>query len=315
VDVEGSFTGRSIAMSPDGTRTYVTGSFGTTYGIVTFAFDSATGAQVWHANHQSPYAQGRLVGTSPDGTRIFSVGLSYGPNNYDEVVIGYDAASGSHLWTSIYDGPEHSEDIPAALGVSPNGGWIYVTGSTENPSYGSFDYATVAIDAATGAQLWSATFDDPGHASDDPSALGMSPDGSRVYVTGTTHDGFPPVDRADFATLAYDASTGALVWKARYDGPAGRADKAFALGVDPGGLAVYVTGSSKGVTTNEDYATLAYDASTGAQLWENRYDGPADNNDVPTSLAVSPSGDAVYVTGTSVGIDTLHDFATMRINV
>ena len=38
---------------------------------------------------------------------------------------------------------------------------------------------------------------------------------------------------------------------------------------------VFVTGvSNGGSTSSDDYATIAYDASTGARLWVNRYNGP-----------------------------------------
>ena len=65
--------------------------------------------------------------------------------------------------------------------------------------------------------------------------------------------------------MAYDAATGAKVWVSRYDGPATATTSATALGVSPDGSTVFVTGSSDGSNDSADYATVAYDAATGAR--------------------------------------------------
>ena len=59
--------------------------------------------------------------------------------------------------------------------------------------------------------------------------------------------------------------------------------------------------------------TLAYDATTGVQLWVSRYDGPAHSADTPTSLAVSRDGTKVVVTGASRGTTSNWDYTTVAI--
>jgi hypothetical protein len=74
---------------------------------------------------------------------------------------------------------------------------------------------------------------------------------------------------------------------------------------------VFVTGYSVGSTGDEDYATLAYDASTGVKLWLRRYNGPGDGVDEARALDVIPDGSAVVVTGSSTGSTGLSDYATL----
>jgi DNA-binding beta-propeller fold protein YncE len=75
------------------------------------------------------------------------------------------------------------------------------------------------------------------------------------------------------------------------------------LEVSPDGSLVFVTGESVGDATALDYATLAYDATSGARRWTSRYSGPS-FDDRATSLGVSPDGTAVFVTGVSSGTST-----------
>jgi len=178
-------------------------------------------------------------------------------------------------------------------------------GSGGSTSYD--DYATVAYDASTGSQQWVARYNGPGNSYDGAIALGVSPDGSAVFVTGY---GPGSTTGEDYATMAYDASTGAQLWLKRYNGPGNGDDFAFALGVSPDGSTVFVSGPSTGSTSNWDYATVAYDAATGSQRWVARYNSPANGDDAAYSLVVSPDGSAVIVTGSSGG-----DYATVDYNL
>src|SRR5262249_259356 len=151
-----------------------------------------------------------------------------------------------------------------SVAVSPDGATVYVTGKSRGSNCGS-EYATVAYDAATGAQLWASRYSGPSCAS-AASSVAVSPAGRIIYVTGASvaSAAAPP---PDYATVAYDAATGAQLWVSRYNGPTSGFDRAFKVAVSPDGAAVYVTGWSDGGATSFDYATVAYNAATGAQLW------------------------------------------------
>src|SRR6266513_2895527 len=147
--------------------------------------------------------------------------------------------------------------------------------------------------ATPGSPLWVTRYSGAANLWDHANDLGVSPDGSKVFVTGYTTG---PRNRRDFATVAYDASTGAELWAKGYNGYF-----AVALEVSPDGSAVYVTGYDNHSTTLYDYATVAYDAATGAERWAKSDNGPANSYDGANALGVRPDGSEVFVTGRSTG--------------
>src|SRR2546426_2627152 len=115
--------------------------------------------------------------------------------------------------------------------------------------------------------LWASLYDDPASGYDGAWAIEASPDGAKVYVTGESGSG---LGLRDYATIAYDSSTGAQLWAARYDGPDHLSDSALAMKLSPDGSSLFVTGDSDGASTATDYATVAYNPATGGQLWASR---------------------------------------------
>src|SRR5262249_55502752 len=107
------------------------------------------------------------------------------------------AAAGHREWVATSAGRMEAK----AIAASPSGDMVFVTGPRTR--MGSSVYATVAYHAATGKLAWLATYDEPG-GQDTPVAVAVSPDGSRVYVTGTSDS----AAGGDFATVAYDADSG-----------------------------------------------------------------------------------------------------------
>jgi len=187
---------------------------------------------------------------------------------------------GSVLWASEQAGDGH------AVAVDPKGGMVFVAGSG----------GLVAYDAGTGAQLWD-------NAAGAGLSVAVTPDGHVVFVINAVRNSGA---NWDFSTAAFDTATGKPLWARRYNGRANGDDRPVALAVSPGGGTVFVTGTSKGKTSGFDYATVAYAAATGRQLWASRYNGHGRSTDSPAAIAVRPRGGAVFVTGTSA-----YDFATV----
>ena len=165
-------------------------------------------------------------------------------------------AAGGQLWVARYSGPANRDDSGAsAMAVSPDGATVFVTGQSWGGREVGFEYATVAYSAATGRQLWASRYRRPGSGRDTAYAVAVSPDGRRVFVTGSA--------LTKYMTVAYDAATGRRLWVSVYQV---FDSVAFSVAVSPDGAAVFVTGESDG-----EYATIAYDAATGSQLWASRY--------------------------------------------
>ena len=128
--------------------------------------------------------------------------------------------------------------------------------------------------------------------------------GSTVYVTGEGGPG------REYLTIAYDTSNGSWIWTRRYDGRSHSMAYAVAIAVSPDGSTVMVAGSSDSVAHASDYATVAYDATSGTKIWSKRYVGPELFDDA-VGMVVSPIGSAVFVTGNSRNADEAYDWATV----
>lgn len=305
----------SVAASSDGAMVVVTGytSFiATGDDYATVAYDAKSGTQLWAETFNglgNSTDQAMAAGLSPDSSLVFVTGYSYGRTNFDYMTIAYDAVTGSMRWGSRYVGSGVDGDAAASLAVSPDGTTLFVTGHSWGVT-SMADYATIAYDALTGVRLWTSRYNGPGNDTDIATAIRVSADGAKVFVTGYSRG---LSTSYDYATVAYMASTGAELWASRYNGPRSENGYDFgtSVGVSPDGTEVFVTGYSRRRGTGPDYATLAYDSSTGAQLWLNRYNGPSSAFDLTASLGVSPDGSHVFITGSSQAEATGYDYATI----
>ncbi|MGN6173700.1 MAG: SBBP repeat-containing protein, partial [Streptosporangiaceae bacterium] len=103
---------------------------------------------------------------------------------------------------------------------------------------------------------------------------------SALGVTGVSAAGAATQTSRQRPAAAHSlAVSGAPLWVKRYNGPGSGTDYARSVAVSPDGGKVYVTGTSNGATSGEDYATIAYSAATGALLWAKRDNGPANGTD------------------------------------
>ena len=268
-----------LAVSPDGSAVFSTGSAGT------IAYDAATGTPLWTAA-----GGGVSVAAAPDGSAVYvasSVPVTSKRSAY--LTTAYNAASGATLWASRFNVPKGSSGADA-VAASPDGTAVFVTGDTTAAGQIQKQVGTVAYNAATGARMWARVVNAPSISD----SIAASPDGSTVYVLNSANT---PNNGTAYATEAYAATNGAIRWTARYQGPVtGSFTLPADLAVSPDGARVYVTGNSPAPSGNVQFATIAYDAATGAAAWVARY-GHGTQNSAGEGVAVSPDSSKVYVTG------------------
>ena len=341
----------AVTLSPDGTKVFVTGgSTGTSTGLdtATVAYEAGTGTQLWVARYDGPShgnEAGGSIAVDPSGTKVFVTGTSTGAGEMKKTyaTLAYDATKGTQLWVERYDTPTGRASA-GSLALSPDGNMVYVTGWSETTA-NQKDYATVAYRASTGSQAWVALYHGPG-GDNEGRAVAVSPDGTRLFVIGSS----PSPTGLGYATVAYNASNGTQLWAQTYTSPPQTGStyastirvgpdgsKVFVAGI--GGTAAYAasdgkqlwmqpgadtalalsrtgtiafgTGTTGTATAKSDYMTVAYDTLTGKKLWEAGYNGPANGDDGASSIAVSPTGNTLFVTGTSEGTSSGADLTTV----
>ena len=274
-------TGNSYTLYWDGTD-YVYNS-----DYATIAYSGAgvplwTNLYDWNGNDFATAvavdASGNVVVT---GSSLGSSGTSYATIKY--------SGAGVTLWANRYDGGlVNSDDSVAALAVDGNGN-VFVTGS----SYGNdnhYEFGSIKY-SGSGLTLWTNRYNGPGNSS-AAKAAAIDSSGNVVVAGDLSNNG-----SSDFATIKYSGA-GVSLWTNLYNSVTGgnSSDRAAAVAVDRSGN-VFVAGSSIGIGSYDDYATIKY-SGAGVALWTNRYNGPGNGSDVVTAMAVDGSGN-VFVTGWS----------------
>lgn len=304
----GSDGASGVQVDAEG-NVYVTGySAGSGADYVTIKYDSG-GNELWTARYDGP----RKTGDYPTGLaldrwgNVHVTGYSSGNGtSTDYATVKYDS-DGRQVWVARYDGPVSAGDEARAIAVDAEG-YVYVTGFTTTSGYGSgadSDMATIKYDAE-GNHLWAALYNVEEGGRAIANALTLDASGN-VYVAGSVTFTVRDYTSSDAITLKYDTD-GNLIWAARYDSFDRMEDGANDIAVDGAGN-VYITGSSAGIGSYNDYITIKYDRE-GNQVWFARYDGPRSGADIAFGIVVDESG-YVFVTGFSYSEDAFSDFATI----
>jgi hypothetical protein len=319
-----------LALTRDGSRLYILatsngvpvsepGATNVTNAFTVVAYDTATGTQLWVAQHLVPFDPNSImlgvataIAVSPDGTRVFVTGETGKFNLSDSTTIQVVTAvafdsSGQKLWSTSDGGPFNAAGLPAAIRSSPDGDRVYLTDwvcrNEPVANHCDGEWATFAYDATSGTRLW-ASYYATATGSALPTTLEVSPGGDRIYVSGNSCAALDAGGNClnQSTTIAYDAA-GTQQWVAVYPGPQG-AGITLKLALNPTGDRLFATGwtcltPAQGNICDANFATIAYDATSGTQLWEQNYGFAGYPFGGAINVVVGPDGQNVYVGGIS----------------
>ncbi len=292
----------AVAVSPDGTKVFAAGTTFTTAGGWDFtvgAYNASTGAVLWERNYDREGAlfdAAYAVAVSPDGSKVFAAGTTYTAAGAEAFTVrAYNASTGAVLWGRSYDRQGIGDDGANAVTVSPDGTKVFTAGFTQTAT-GSYAFTVRTYNSSTGVLLWGRSYDKEGSKDDKANAVAVSPDGTKVFAAGFTQT---TAGGSAFTVRAYNASTGAPLWKRNYNREGSLEDKANAVAVSPDGSRVFAAGTTETAAGWTGFTVRAYNPSTGAVLWGDYYDREGFMEDYANAVAVSPDGSRVFATGTT----------------
>lgn len=244
----------------------------------------------------------------PSGVVAYAAGQAQG-DSMDGIVAAADARSGAPLWARLYDGPATEDvDWASAISAAPDGTRVFATGTMERGALDR-DAFVLALDAATGALVWEARLD---RGDDVGTGIAAGQDGRLVFVSAYA----VVAGNGDAVIAAYDAATGAEVWRFRYDF-AGEQDWVPYSAIATVGDRVFAAFTSENTDGDYDYLTVGLHAGTGDLLWSTRIASPLGiplTDQVATSLVADQHGN-VYVSGFIFPIPCGIPFATCEMEL
>jgi uncharacterized delta-60 repeat protein len=212
---------------------------------------SNSGVQLWVKQFSLPsvvsedYANALCVDNSDN---IYVTG--YSENNAGKMCTIKYKPDGEQEWYSLY-----TTGIAVAQGldiVAHNSDNVYVTG------YSDAKIVTIKYNSS-GTQQWVRRYEGPGIGSIAHSiALDLF---ENIYICGFVINNSGGL--TDYLTMKYN-SQGDSLWAIRFNGKRDSSDIAYSLCLDNAGN-VIVTGKSKGINTNYDFATIKYSQQIGIQ--------------------------------------------------
>jgi WD40 repeat protein len=287
-DAEMQIWPSDAALSPDGESLYVAGStvaVGADPDFATLALSVSTGEIQW-THHMSGDGPARDVANdvsvSADGSAVAVTGVLSGGatgGGRDAMTVIYETATGDERWRRRYDHAPlgTNGDQGTQVGVVGDGARrVYVAVASD------YGWTTLSYRGSDGRRLWSARYETRWGAA--PVSLAVGPNGTNLYLTGTSY-----ASTSAWATRAYRATDGALVWSHRRPSVGGPEE----LVVGPGGARVYVAGGEEGT------ATVGYRAKDGRLVWARTIQDTVQL----IALALSPDGARIAEGGMDYDLD------------
>lgn len=220
--------------------------------------------------------------------------------NYDIVTRKYDG-NGNVLWTQRFNGIGNARDEPKKI-ILDNSGNVIVGGKSANIH--DDDFIIIKYNSSNGSPVWLTPSTWGSQYTNDDHLNDIVVDSSNnIFVCGLAQSSSGFNSTQDQILLKYD-SAGTFITGSFFIGD--DKDEAVKLAVDINNnvYCLYKTDVNPvPLIHNFNYQLRKFDNQLN-ELWPNppQYDSPINNDDVPSAMAISPSG-IIYVTGASI-VDT-----------
>ncbi len=273
-------------------------------GFASLSLAQYTNDWMYHYHTPLPTSNnsGNAIAVDATGNTYVAMSSFRAGTNNDYAVTKY-RPDGSTEWVARYDSPGHGNDSPHGIAVD-SAGYVVVTGWSDYNNTNDFDGVTVGL-SPTGIQRWVLRHRGTGNNWEGMEKVVMDSQGS-AYVVGLL-DNFGT--GSDIYTIKILRS-GVIAWGATYNNTQqNSADEGADIAIAPGTGDVYVTGGSYRGSGQADIITIKYNP-TGQQQWVKTYNGPGNDFDAGTRIAVDFFG-AVWVVGESTGAGTGRDYAVL----
>lgn len=257
------------------------------------------------------------------GTYLYIAGFTVvGANSTIARVIKMRTSDGSYAtinggWVASYDNNTTDIDYVYSL-VLGRFDDVYAVGTTKSTSNGRD--ALLLKYTSAGSLSCSNIYNNSTYNLDDEfaSVAFIAPaDVPEIYVTGYTTKNAASCD-GDYLTRKYDGLC-SMQWSKTYTGSSSTCptqDYARMVKISPNTSKVYVTGNVGNST--QDWATVRYNSSTGAQEWAHAYDRGSAQNQTALKYPLELGWDAchnydfIYVTGWTYESGTILDATTIQ---
>jgi outer membrane protein assembly factor BamB len=308
--------GQDVAVSPSGTLAVSVGEAAYPHPervisgeVVLTARQPRTGRRLWQSRYRDPgggpYTPRAVVVSD---AAVFVAGEGLLPRRV--FAAAFDPHTGAPRWVSHEGtpaGPAGGPTRAVSAVATPDGRRLFVSGfDVVDPPW--VGWVTVAYDGATGALLWRARFPGTGSSAAEPKEVVLHPDGHLLYVTGWSREPGVSGESFDFATVAYDTTTGKPVWTGGYRSafagfPVDSDDLGWSVDLSPDGRRLFVAGYSEDPDLDPlgyGYRVEARDALTGEQLWSAAVPWLSATSDQEglfgnVMVRASPDGRSVYL--------------------
>ena len=225
----------------------------------------------------------------PDGTKMYVLGASGDDVNEYDLSAAWDISTASYSQNFSISGQETS---PTDIAFNDDGSKMYIIGSSGDAVY-EYDLSTAwDVSSASYVQNFSVAAQEA-----SPTGLFFKPDGTKMYVTGTSGD-----DINEYGlSSAWDVSTASYVQNFSVSAQESNPEAIF---FSPIGIKMYVLGKTGDAVYEYDLST-SWDVSTASYV---RNFSISSQETTPSGLSFKDDGSKMYVIGQVA--DTIYQYST-----